>query len=775
MPDPVLGKLVWDNNTLKVTYPTKKGTSQPTIFDLPHLSSSLNKTEENDGMEVHLEIVQGKPTKIRPIGKEFLPRPTPQHRGQQNNRNIAHHQQHQTKQGTQVQILPQKQSANSAPGDFHNPYNFVPTPPRKSKNPYLGDGEPKGHHLYEEHCFSGVIKIKMKVITPLLLPDNAKSQPLNTDHNSFPIRIDSNGTPYIQPTSIKGMIRSAFEAVTNSRFTVFNEWDRRLAYRRPARVEVQPARILEIGKDHLKIQILSKLWMRSPAKLHRYQQRPSNRNDKRKGEYEQALRYSDRSLPINGDHVHVKVNQSGKVLAIEKFGDVIANSDWLEGWVQINEPNINSKKYERVFVVSDQDRTISFQGQEALRIKTLWKDLIDDYQRNHAKDLEKRKKQGDLPTDYLGSEPGKTAWSRHIFDPCARDLIEGTLCYVKCSYNDKIDGIYPVSISRDLFPESPLKLLDQSLWPASELKELSPADRVFGWVNNKGNKGNGSYCGNVRFNQVICKTENSIENFGNPGLPLAILGQPMPQQSRFYVAQNPQGLAQPRNLSREESGYSEGKGLRGRKVYPHHSSLSLNYWTTNNNGQPNNQEYRRVGDTRDNQNRSIQSWVKPDSEFTFELQVTNLSRTEIGALLWLLSLPETSYHRFGGGKPLGFGSVHLSIDKTQLLDGKGWMEFYSDIINTQQSGFVNCKELIECFKKSSIDFFDEKVTFDEIPYIKAFLRMSTGHPDKLPTFYPRNQSQPNMDGEGFRWFTENEKSNQLSLPDLTSDSGLPYL
>jgi len=765
MPDLVQGELVWEdkNKKLMVKRTSKKGESK-SFFDGCDLCQSLKNSQESNGIEVHLEIVGGKPTKIRPIGKEFLARPPQQHQSQQRTRNQVGPQQQGITQ-------PAQQPANSPPGNFHNPYNFIPTPPRKSENFYLGDGEPNGHHFYNLECLSGSITIKMKVITPLLLPDNAKLQSHTQDHNSFPIRINSEGKPSIQPTSIKGMIRSSFEAVTNSRLAIFNGWNRHLAYRRPARLEVKPARVLEVGQDHIKIQILSTLWMGSPAKLPRYQRRP-NRSDKRKGENQQALSYSDGSLPQNGDHVYVKVNQKGHVSFIEKVERHNPTSDCREGWVQINEPNINSKMFERVFVVSGNDKIISFQDKKAHRIKTLWEDLIKDYQFSHVKDLEKRKKQGVLPTDYLGDEPGKTAWSRHIFDPSARYLTEGTLCYVKCSDNENIDGIYPVSISRDLFPKTPLELLDKSLWPASELKELSPADRVFGWVNNKGI---GSYCGNVRFCQVICKTEFPIENFGNPGLPLAILGQPMPQQSRFYVAQNSQGIAQTGNLRREESGYSEDKGLRGRKVYPHHSSLPLNYWTPNNNGQPNNnQEYRRVGDNRDSQNRSIQGWVKPECEFTFELQVTNLSRTEIGALLWLLSLPETSYHRFGGGKPLGFGSVHLSIDKTQLLDGKGWKAFYSDINNTQQPDFAKCEELIECFKNSSIDFFGEKISFDEIPYIKAFLRMSTGHPDKLPTFYPRNQLQPNKDGEGFRWFTENERTNKLSLPDLASDGGLPY-
>jgi hypothetical protein len=43
-----------------------------------------------------------------------------------------------------------------------------------------------------------------------------------------------------------------------------------------------------------------------------------------------------------------------------------------------------------------------------------------------------------------------------------------------------------------------------------------------------------------------------------PGLPLAILGQPKPQQARFYVAASPDGEAQKDGLDKEKAGYSSG-------------------------------------------------------------------------------------------------------------------------------------------------------------------------------------------------------------------------
>ena len=54
---------------------------------------------------------------------------------------------------------------------FHNPYNFVPAPPRQTNHSELGDHEPAGHHVYHADRFSGVIRVRMTLVTPMLLPD----------------------------------------------------------------------------------------------------------------------------------------------------------------------------------------------------------------------------------------------------------------------------------------------------------------------------------------------------------------------------------------------------------------------------------------------------------------------------------------------------------------------------------------------------------------------------------------------------------------------------
>jgi CRISPR-associated protein (TIGR03986 family) len=785
--------------------------------DLKKLRDDKRTIDQLNGVDVEFELEGTILKQIRRKGETFVAAAAPppqsaQHRGQQGR--------DQTQRGrkdsrTQSQPASQKPEKSMPESAFHNPYNFVPAPPRQTDHPDLGDHAPIGQHVLHPDRYTGVIRVKMTVQTPLLLPDAAmmkeydkddSSQGIKKDHKSFPVRVDADGKPYLPPTSIKGMLRSAYEAVTNSRLAVFPGVEAsqsrdatghgaRLAFRRPARVEVVPARIEACDAQQLTVRILSQLWLKSAAKLPRYVQRPGREQRTRKGEAQAALRYPDGSLPQHGDHVRVTVNAKGRVERIVRFeGSVAHEGD--EGWVLITEPNIGNKKYERVYVVSPKDRLLQFQGADALQIRQMWNELINDYRQTHVKDLDQRRQRNQQPTDYLGDTPGQTAWSRQIWDDRYRQLHEGTLCYVRLN-GSAITGIYPVSISRDLYSVSPLSLLHPSLRPATSLSQLSPADRVFGWVNQQGH---GSYKGNVRVGPVKCETpkEQAIADFGTPGLPLAILGQPKPQQARFYVAKTPNGEAQGDRLSKQDAGYSPGKGLRGRKVYPHHQGLPDGHWDNamqDRTQQADNghfQEYRRPRlngqEQRDNQNRSIQGWVKPGTVFRFDLHVTNLSKVELGALLWLLSLPDNRFHRLGGGKPLGFGSVRLEIDaaNTRLYDGHGWKEIYGTLDDTTPPE-TNRDEIVRAFQEAVRTSYGSPASFKEVRFIAAWLKMATGHSDNLPTHYPRARQEgqngpvpPNPEGLAYEWFVANDRTGhnggpRVSLPDLANDSGLPML
>jgi len=148
------------------------------------------------------------------------------------------------------------ESSSCQQGDFHNPYNFVPALPREDILGELADSKPRGHDRYHEDCWTGRIRVRLETISPLLLPDAARANESAEGHRSFPIRMGPDGKPYLAPTSVKGMLRSAYECVTNSRLSVFTGHKERLAFRREARLSLVPARVERDERDMLVFRIM---------------------------------------------------------------------------------------------------------------------------------------------------------------------------------------------------------------------------------------------------------------------------------------------------------------------------------------------------------------------------------------------------------------------------------------------------------------------------------------------------------------------------------------
>lgn len=731
-------------------------------------------------------------------------------------------------------LLPQRdrpqEQPRRVPGDrFHNPYNFVPALPRDQVTGELGDRAPVGHGRYLPDYWSGRISVKLTTITPLLIPDAAEMTADGNGHKTYPVRLAADGKPYLPPTSIKGMLRSAYEAVTNSRLSVFDQHDDLLAYRLPAKAGIQmvPARI-ENGQICLypgTSAISQNGQPQSGDPMYAAWLRRWDRNNTNLDRH--PITYTGtQQLPMHGQRVRFWAEEFGKYRKDRNNEDKVIFTYWkvrevvpygqnlgqqpaptnpngygahkptgqpmrqFEGYVCISNKNITNKHDERIFFEDGNKICIPLTDEMGER----WSKLIESYQNND--DF-----QNGLPCPAaLGNA---ATWSRHITggEP-ERDLTEGTLCYaqVRVSYAQvRVNGasfevidLYPVMISRSLYRCTPAEILHSSLKPATSYANLSPADRVFGWVNQNGQ---GSYKGQLRIHSVCCLREDAVDDFGhqNASFPLAILGQPKPEQARFYCADDTDG--EPlhhseddlRHKEKGEGYYNTDQSLRGRKVYPHHNGLSANYWDNpleDRTQQPDNtnryQEYRRPRkdgvEQLDKQNRSIQGWVKPETEFQFEIDIINLSPVELGALLWLLSSPDVHYHRLGGAKPLGFGSVWLEVNwqQTDLRLGRDWAKFYQSLKPTsvQASSGVSC---IEDFKRSVEQAYGQGEKFEQVRFIAAFCNSSKGF-DDAAIHYPRVTPNPTPEGEAFEWFVRNEQDTRdeealkLSLPDLAVSS-----
>src|SRR5690606_38492085 len=148
--------------------------------------------------------------------------------------------------------------------------------------------------------YSGSIRVKMIARTPLLVPDTEFSE---EGHKILPLRVDAEGKPLIPASSVRGMLRSAYDAATNSRFGCFSRQHHgdRLAFRMDARegLPLIPARVENgqfglltgtsgAGSDGKPTGPMYAAW------LPRYWNGRQDRN---------AMKYADGNLPAHGDEV----------------------------------------------------------------------------------------------------------------------------------------------------------------------------------------------------------------------------------------------------------------------------------------------------------------------------------------------------------------------------------------------------------------------------------------------------------------------------------------
>jgi len=124
------------------------------------------------------------------------------------------------------------QQPNTSPGKtFHNPYTFVPSPPRQEAIKQCGfadDFNPLDcsldHASLKPNLWTGHIPIKLTTVTPLVLLKGDGEDPTTETHQTYDV------LDYLPESSLRGMLRSAYEVVTNSRYACFSN-DNRLAYR----------------------------------------------------------------------------------------------------------------------------------------------------------------------------------------------------------------------------------------------------------------------------------------------------------------------------------------------------------------------------------------------------------------------------------------------------------------------------------------------------------------------------------------------------------------
>lgn len=535
---------------------------------------------------------------------------------------------------------------------FVNPYNFVPV--NFEREPAREEAAAAtGSH-------TGVLECEVITKTPVAIPDTANlhKSKVNSNHKEYDFMRTSAGQLMIPGSSLRGPLRSMYEALTDSCLVTADE-KAGITFRTK---EAFKAGLIQLGEDgewHL-------------YRARRYIFSVTGTDYKPFNNESQILKIAEDKLkaytygqrvyiaPIN-DGKDEKVYQKGRFdvgtfildLSTEK------KSGMKEGYICIGEP-FSRKHFESVFVKTDEIKLNG--GNDVLKHAVRMLDEIiklynDDTVNVNAKGG-KRFYQG---RSYKNAKPGE-------FLPVWYQIKESEM-------QDQPDRVY-LSVA-DIGRAAYNKLMgdmEGAHKPCKDRKNLCPACRLFGMSGEIS-----SVASRVRFTDAI--TAEAVDK--TERVPLKELAGPKTSYMPFYLHN--------RSSGKETWSYdSPAVSLRGRKFYWHNTENDVYRETLEKN---------KMGD----RNQSMEL-VGADGEqrFLFSIYYEALTDRELSELIWTLTLGENEEnskycHKIGHGKPIGLGSVkivvrrqterqydksgyHVEIKEQQSIDSGGTETFDKDAL-----------------------------------------------------------------------------------------------
>lgn len=569
--------------------------------------------------------------------------------------------------------------------DFVYPCNFIrPGKPSERR-------KPKTHAMFSG--LSGTIHCKLTTDTPIFTPDPATNTPALADSDGVPKghRVleffhydfgEAGYLPYAIPgTSLKGMIRSVGEALSNSCWSQFDGervranrplpewWNRReddqasTPQRRVDRdgkvladwwpddgLKRRPGRILAGENGSIFIQEMQEAWL-PLADTDGYQDRDPI-----------AVRVSERTHRRAFRYLHCEECHPGHRTA----------TGWRNGYVKIVEDRTNQgpdgtdgRHYQRAFLEQQHARSVVIPRDRVTDLQDRW---------------------------------NRACWGPHEKDDKEHKLEIHDLVWFTLDRHGELDSIGPVSLykrrprrSRDYAlkclavaqtraaaPSVPDQEMQDTyahwLEPCHRTDELCFCCRLFGMVRDEQATGRrhhpvteqdrrdgvgGAMAGRVSFGFARATVAVPMTP-----LPLRVLGGPKPKFAPFYLAE--------RRDPQDPAGDWEDDRpvLRGRKFYWHHQDhggAPTYYEQKNSDGCPSG---------RSDQNATVTA-LGVGATFEFEVDFWDLSEKEVGCLLMALSLQlddaETTAlrHKFGMGKPVGFGSCAITVTRLEIIATRG--------------------------------------------------------------------------------------------------------
>ena len=624
--------------------------------------------------------------------------------------------------------------------DFINPYNFVPLekePPERGKIPAEGE------------LYTGRIEYTIKTLSPLFIPNTSNDRALGvkgkndtpeTYHKSYDFfsyhDLSKNATPdtcyepVLPGSEIRGMVRSVYEAMTNSCLSAVEE-DVTLSKRTPE--YFTPGVLLKNGDGYKLHEATDYLYRKG-----------------RKGDFT-VHSYEDLNLP-DGSHVYfTAVKRNGKAKPIAK--DISSEENYEkqpEGYLIKGEPGpeLSVKVDNNKKCASCPMRQTKCKGMGKKRCYRMEKHCahvfeIDKkkkpYLINKAEAKDIRDRMDKLLLEYTkNSEKEVYREYKKTWEDFKNSNLEGIAVYYY-----EVGGIHylsPACITREVYKNTLGDILRKHR-ACSKEGEACSACRLFGAVNNGLRIASG-----LRFSDAYVKEkrENAAAYYDKV-LTLPELSQPKLASTEFYLKRpNEHALRWTYDyyLSKEKNGEVTFKAhmpeISGRKFYWHSPETAK--WVQEELG-----DAKRI--IRNKTVRPLKAGVTFQGELYFD-EITKEQLDELIAILNISALEKEDKYalKLGSAKPLGFGSVALKVERA----------VYRTVSPDPEAGLL--------YKADNS--YDHRAKFTEAARDTKILKiLDTQALNGSKVHYPViNMSNPE---EGFVWFAKNRGNVEVKAEDKT--------
>lgn len=258
-----------------------------------------------------------------------------------------------------------------------------------------------------------------------------------------------------------------------------------------------------------------------------------------------------------------------------------------------------------------------------------------------------------------------------------------------------------------------------------QLGTIDLADAIFGWIKqeSKEEKLPESFdkqrAGRVFVTDALYQTCQNGIWYENQPLTPQILSGPKPSYFPHYLVQTSADKSQLKHYASQPVAETV---IRGHKLYWHKGS--------DPNFKPPKPK-KVIGSTKKVEVLDTQTTlIKPMNQgvtFKFDIHFENLSKVELGALMWILEIAQEDRYRLklGMGKPLGLGAVKIEHKLYETDREKRYTELFGDNSNNWETGETSKEnpEHQQCFESYIVKQLNYSGDFKKLCRIQMLLAM----------------------------------------------------